>query len=371
MDCFIAMSHFEPPSVFTIALTMLHGVGPIRAKQLIQIFGTPESIFSPGAARILAKYPYGKNIATQIQQGEALRKAEQELGFMTKHDIHAVSFESKHYPQRLLHCTDAPLVMYWKGRPCWNNPHTIAVVGTRRPSHEGIAITQKFIREIVPNQPTIISGLAYGIDYAAHLESLNQKIPTIGVVANPLHFIYPRQHTKLAESMLENGAIISEFPSFTRMLPDLFPMRNRIVAGLCDALLVIQTKRQGGSMITAKIAHSYHREILACPGSIMDPFHEGCNELIQSNMAGMLLNTQDIEHALGCHPQKIPQQLNLFEPEHELQREIYAVLQQGMTTADDLSFQIQKPIGEVLVALMELELLNAIQCLPGKCYALK
>jgi DNA processing protein len=148
-------------------------------------------------------------------------------------------------------------------------------------------------------------------------------------------------------------------------------MRNRIVAGLCDALLVIQTKRQGGSMITAKIAHSYHREILACPGSIMDPFHEGCNELIQSNMAGMLLNTQDIEHALGCHPQKIPQQLNLFEPEHELQREIYAVLQQGMTTADDLSFQIQKPIGEVLVALMELELLNAIQCLPGKCYALK
>ena len=320
---------------------------------------------------MLAKYPHGKSIANQIQQGDALRKAEQELVFMIKHDIHAVSFESALYPQRLLHCTDAPLVIYWKGQYCWNNPHTMAVVGTRRPNLDGVAITQKFIGELVPNQPTIISGLAYGIDYAAHLESLNQKIPTIGVVANPLHFIYPRQHTKLAEAMLENGAIISEFPSFTRMLPDLFPMRNRIVAGLCDALIVIQTKRQGGSMITAKIAHSYHREILACPGSLTDPLHEGCNELIQSNLAGMLLRTQDIQHALGCQPQKITRQLNLFEPEHELQREIYAALQYGMSTADDLSHRIQKPIGEVLVALMELELLNAVQCLPGKCYVLK
>ncbi|MFM7311411.1 MAG: DNA-processing protein DprA [Flavobacteriales bacterium] len=354
-----------------MALTMLNGVGPIRAKQLIQQFGNVEVIFSENTRRKLVKSSFGKHLSDQINTGDALRKAEREFQFMAKHGIRAVAFDHQDYPRRLLHCPDAPLVLYWKGNPCWNLPTTISVVGTRRPDHEGMALTKQFIQELAPHQPTIISGLAYGIDFTAHQTCLEQDIPTIGVVAHPLHFIYPRQHQKLAEAMLEKGALFSEFPSFTRMLPDLFPMRNRIVAGLCDALVVIQTKCKGGSMITARIAHSYHREIFACPGSILDPLHEGCNELIQSQVANMLLRSSDIGQALGIHTPKKTNQLKLFEPEHEMHRLIFGALQQGMCSADHLAHTLKKPISEVLTALMELELLDAVQSLPGKAYVLK
>lgn len=365
------MSHTDTSLFHMMALTMLHGVGPIRAKQLIQQFGNAEIIFSERTKRLLNKSSFGKQLSDQISAGEALRHAEREFKFMEKHHIQAVTYDQPDYPQRLLHCPDAPLVLYWKGNLSWNGPNNLSIVGTRRPNHEGIALTKQLIHELTPHQPTIISGLAYGIDFTAHQTCLDAGLPTIGVVAHPLHYIYPRQHQKLAEAMMDKGALFSEFPSFTRMLPDLFPMRNRIVAGLCDALVVVQTKCKGGSMITARIAHSYNREILACPGSMLDPLHEGCNELIQSHMASILLKSSDISQALGIRTPHKTQQLQLFEPEHEMQRLIFSALQHGMCTADHLAHTLNKPVGEVLAALMELELLDAVQSLPGKAYVLK
>lgn len=280
--------------VYAMALEQIPQIGTIQAKVLLDYFGDFSSIFSStkgilenisGIGSIRAK-----NILDYKNFDQILKQVEQ----LQRSTIEAIIFSSPQYPSRLKHCDDAPTILYYKGNQSFNADKVIAIVGTRKPTEQGRQYVRNYLEALIPHQPIVVSGLAYGIDYQAHRVALDLGLPTIGVLANGLHTIYPGIHTDLAREMIHKGGLLTEFPLGTKPDKQNFPKRNRLVAGMCDALLVIETDRKGGSMITAEIAASYNRDIFALPGRITDTQSRGCNELIRENKARLTLSPQDL-----------------------------------------------------------------------------
>jgi DNA processing protein len=360
---------------YNIGLTLLNGVGDVLAKNLVAYCGSAEAVFKTTKAQ-LEKIPgIGSYTSNAILQSKAvLNKVDQEIKFIEQNKIEALFFTDKKYPQRLKNCSDSPIMLYYKGNADLNVEKIVAVVGTRAPSMYGKQTTEKFITDLADSGCLVVSGLAYGIDITAHKTSLEHGLSTIGVLAHGLDRIYPATHFSYADKMMSQGGLLTEFLSGTNPDKENFPKRNRIVAGMCDALVVVESKRGGGSLITATIANSYNKDIFAFPGRAGETLSEGCNGLIKSHRANLIESSADLMYIMNWNEaqkkkkhNQIPMLLNL-SPEEQLIIDAFAA--NDKLHVDEICYSTNFPISKTSSYLLQLEFSNIIKSLPGKMYQL-
>ena len=275
---------------YKVALSMLPNIGGILARNLVAYIGSAEGVFSQ-SAKALTKVPgIGELYARQIKKNNVLPQAEKELEYIDKNGIELHFYTDATYPRRLKSCVDAPLIIYTKGKMNLDTERVISIVGTRNATDYGKTIVDNLCREFAERKYKIliVSGLAYGIDIQAHRSALKYNLPTVGVIAHGLDVLYPSVHKQTAAKMQEYGGIITDFPSNTKIDPANFVKRNRIIAGLADATIVVESAKKGGSLITADIASSYNRDVFAFPGRTGDTYSKGCNQLIRNNGATLI-----------------------------------------------------------------------------------
>ncbi len=357
-----------------IALTFVKGIGDITIKSLVSYCGSAEEVFKAKKSS-LEKIPgIGPKTAHLIANHQAFERAEQEMTFIEKYKIEPIFYTDKNYPKRLKNCADSPALLYFKGKADLNNQKIVAIVGTRNASTYGKAFCEKLIDGLKEHNVLIVSGLAYGIDVAAHKAAVAMKQCTVGVLGHGLDRIYPALHRSVAESMLANGGLLTEFPSQTSPDRPNFPKRNRIIAGLADAVIIVEAAKNGGALITAEIANSYNKDVFALPGRIDDEFSEGCNFLIKTNRANLITRPQDIEYIIGWQQNSNSQKkeapklfLNLTKDELE----VVELIKEAKTIAiDDLQLKLNMPQSKLAMLLLNLEMQSVIIALPGRVYRL-
>lgn len=360
---------------YQIGLTLLDGVGDILAKNLVAYCGSAEQVFKTSKVQ-LEKIPgIGSYTSNAIfKSKEVLERAEQELKFIHDNHIQALFFTDKNFPQRLKNCSDSPVMLYYKGNADLNVEKIVAVVGTRTPSVYGKEMTEKLISDLADSGCLVVSGLAYGIDITAHKSSLDNGLSTVGVLAHGLDRVYPSVHSNYAKKMVEQGGLLTEFISNTNPDKENFPKRNRIVAGMCDALVVVESKRGGGSLITSTIANSYNKDVFAFPGKAGEMLSEGCNGLIKSNRASLMESAADLMYIMNWNqPEKkkttnqIPLLLKLSPEEQTI---VNAFDNKHQLHVDEICYATNFPISKTSGHLLQLEFSNVIKSLPGKIYQL-
>ena len=360
---------------YQIALTLVPGVGSILIRQLVSYCGSATEVFRSPLARLMKVPGIGEVTARAILKPGVLAEAEQVVKQVEKLGATALFYTDKAYPARLKTLYDAPALLYFQGSGNLNVPRTLGLVGTRQATDYGRRVTNEIIEAVTPYGISIISGLAYGIDIAAHRASLSNGLPTIGVMASGLDIIYPNVHQKTAGEMLVQGGLLTESRPGTKPDAHLFPARNRIIAGLSDAVVVVEAAAKGGALITAEYANNYHREVFAVPGQLNQAFSAGCNKLIRENKAQIYTSPKDIIEALnwdkaGDHVSRKniapPLPVNITEEESQL----LALLRQSADLhIDDLSWRSQIPMGRLASLLLTLEFQGFVRSLPGKKYA--
>jgi len=360
-----------------IALTQLSGIGAVTAKSLISYCGGVEAIFHTPKRQLLKIPGIGpKTAALILQHQEALEKAHRELEFVQKHNIQTIFYFDDAYPQRLKNCSDAPILLYFKGNVPLNHTHIISIVGTRNATDYGRQICEELVKSLQPYNPMIVSGLAYGIDHAAHSACVKHQVPTIGVLGHGLDMLYPPQHRNLAKKMIQNGGLLTDFPSETNPDSRNFPQRNRIIAGMTDATIVVETGNKGGSVITAYLAQSYNREVFAFPGRIDKPYSTGCNQLIKKNVAKLVESAEDIAYHLGWEdagvvPKKTVQKALLVEL-NDTETVIVNLLKGNPkgVSIDKICSKAQMTQNATAACLLQLEMKNLVETMPGKRFRL-
>jgi len=356
-----------------IGLTLIPGVGHVTAQNLLTHFGTAEAVFQAKNKELLSIPGIGTITANQITSCNVLKQAEEQLKFIEKNQIKVLFFSDEDYPRRLRECNDAPVLLYYKGAADLNHPRTISIVGTRMATAYGKQLCAELAESLKPYNIVIVSGLAYGIDVSAHKESLKNGIPTIGVLGHGLDRIYPYHHKQIAQDMLRNGGLLTEFPLNT--LPDRenFPKRNRIIAGLADATLVVEATVKGGALITADLANSYNRDVYAFPGRIKDEFSQGCNFLIKTNRAALLSNPLDLVYYMGWDdglPETRTVQTQLPIGLTEEETKVIAVLKTAPSLIDEIASKTCITQSKLAIHLLNLEMQGILTALPGKMYRL-
>ena len=355
-----------------MSLSQIPGIGTISGKTLISHCGSAEAVFKE-KKRILEKIPgIGSMGAAAIRQETGAYAAEKEIKFIEQSCIRVLPYTSPDYPIRLKQILDSPLLLFVKGSTELNPMRTCAIVGTRKNTADGTQTTRNIVSGLKQHACHIISGLAFGIDIIAHKTAVDEQIPTVAVVAHGLDMVYPLRHKSVADKMLASGgAIVSELFSGTPLHPDLFPRRNRIVAGMSDAVVVIESMIRGGSMITAQIAHSYDRDVFAVPGKPDDKMSEGCNYLIKNLKAGLCENANDIARGmnwdLGSVKHTNIQTTLMFDlsPEEKL---IMDCLKGKSRHFDELLLSTGLPMSRLTLLLLEMEMKQMVGSLPGKMY---
>ena len=360
--------------LYQIALTQIPLIGPVQAKILLQHCNA-EEIFHAKKSFLEKIEGIGPARAAKVTGFKDFSKAEQEIEFINKYGIKPLFITDDEYPKRLLNCYDSPTLLYYRGTGDLNAEKMLAVIGTRNHSDYAKQVTEKLIKELAEENVTIVSGLAYGIDGLAHKAALKNNLSTIGVLAHGLDKIYPQEHTSLAKDMIKKGGgLLTEYASNTKPDKHNFPTRNRIVAGMCDATLVIETSIKGGSMITAELANSYNRDVFAIPGRINDSKSTGCNYLIKNNKAFLAADTNDILEVMSWQPKKKPpvkKQKDLFIELSADEKTIFSVLKEKETVhIDEINAKSGLSSSAVAAAILSLELQNVIVSLPGKLYQL-
>ncbi len=361
--------------LYHIAMTAIPNVGDITAKKLIAYCGSSEQVFNEKKS-VLEKIPgIGAVNAQKIltHKSEALGIAEQELDFIQQNNIVPLFYLNDNYPQRLKHCEDGPILLYSKGNVDYNVGKVISIVGTRKATAYGKDFCNKVVEDLVPHQPLIVSGLAYGIDICSHKAAIKNNLPTVGVLAHGLDRLYPAQHKSVANQMVEKGALLSDYKSRTNPDRENFPKRNRIVAGMSDLTIVIESSKKGGSLITAHIANDYNRDVFALPGRLGDSQSEGCNNLIKTNKAALIQSAKDIEYIMGWETKKKAKvtQQQLFVELTQEQKTIASIIsKQGKIGVDELSLQAKLPMSKVTTELLDMEFSGVVKTLPGKVYSL-
>jgi DNA processing protein len=374
--CFSILGDFKTmPQLHQIALTFVNNIGPTLAKTLVSHFGDAESVFKASNSKLLHVPGIGGKTISQLNFSEAMAKAEAELKFVEKNNIDVIFYTDAKYPKRLKNCNDSPALLYSKGNADLNMRHVISIVGTRNATEYGKHLCRQLVEEMQQYNVLIVSGLALGIDVAAHKECLKQNIPTVGVLGHGLDRVYPSQNRSAAEKMLENGGLLSEYPSGTIPDRENFPQRNRIVAGIADATVVIEAGVKGGALITAEIANSYNRDVFAFPGRVGDEYSEGCNFLVRNNKAALLTCAADLAYSLGWEKTDNQQPVEQFMLPIDLSRDeqtIFNILQQQKTpiAIDDLTIKTNMPTSALAMNLLNMELQGYIRSLPGKIYSL-
>ncbi|MDR2764837.1 MAG: DNA-processing protein DprA [Tannerella sp.] len=363
--------------VYLIALSLLKGVGSILSRHLLQYFGEAEVIFSE-RKHLLEKVPgIGEYTVAKIlkTRAEALHRAEQELTFIEKNKIRLYSIMEEDYPIRLRNCQDAPVVFYFKGNADLSAQRILSIVGTRSATDYGYGLTVALLKNLANAFPDllVVSGLAYGIDICAHRNALKNGLPTVGVLAHGLDRIYPVIHRHVAVEMLQNGGLLSDFVSETVPARENFLQRNRLIAGLADATVVVESAEKGGALVTADIAFSYSREVYAFPGRTVDKYSGGCNWLIRVNKAGLITSAHDLATALSWDIGKasVPKDARLpFQhemPDHPI---LKLLAEKGEIQINELAVMSGMPVYQLSPMLFELELAGHVKVLPGNVYKL-
>lgn len=361
----------EQSWIYRLGITFLEGVGGITSKKLIAYCGSAEAVFKENK-KALEKIPgIGTVMANKLHKHKDLARAEKELLFIEKNEIGMHFYLEDNYPSRLKHCDDGPLILFSKGNVNFKNEKCISLVGTRNATSYGKDFSRTLIEKLKDHNPLVISGLAYGIDVAAHKAAIKNGLATIGVMAHGLDKLYPAAHKNVAKEMMENGGIISEFPSGTPALRDNFPARNRIIAGMSDAIVVVESAYKGGSMITAEFGNSYNRDVFAVPGRVTDGYSEGCHRLIKTHKAHIFTDISDLEYIMNWNTaEKKPVQTKVFVELNAIEEKLVDLLKQGSETIDNISYKSNLPMSEASSHLLNLEFNGLVRALPGKVFEL-
>lgn len=361
----------DPALVYEIALTKVKNIGPIVAKQLRAHFGTAEAVLKAPAREIKALPIIKKNVLDDLYNTDHLDAAKKELAFYRKHGVKVLHQDNDDYPRRLKHFDNSPLILYYQGNADLNANRTVAIVGTRMPTAQGRVLTEHFVQDLQALGVTIISGLAFGIDGTAHKKCVELGINTVGVLGHGLDIIYPHQHKDLAKKMVTKGGLLTEFAIFSKPDRQNFPMRNRIIAGLADATIVMESKARGGSIITAEIANEYNKDVFAVPGSPNQEKSAGCNGLIKRTKAHLMENVDDLKYIMRWDDTEKVVQTSLFvELTPEEKNIIESIRHSKEIPIDALSYQHGKTSSQMSAILLKLEFKGLIRALPGKRYML-
>ncbi len=358
--------------LYQIALTLIPNVGDVNGKKLVAYCGSPEAVFREKRKALMKIPGIGHVIVNNILNHNTFGRAEKEIAFIEKYKIRPLFYTDPEYPARLLNCEDGPLMLYYKGSANLNALRVLAVVGTRRVTNYGKLRCEEILNDLKEQEVMIVSGLAYGVDSCAHRKALDFGMETIGVLAHGLDMIYPGQNKKLAERMLEQGGLLTEFMSETNPDRENFPKRNRIVAGMSDAVLVIESGRRGGALITADLAGSYNRDVFAVPGRVNDEMSEGCNFLVKTNRAALCETGNDIAYLMGWDdkPVKKKTQPELFIDLTADEKTILNLIKEaGEIAIDEIVLKSGLSTSKVAAALLNLEFEGVVRSLPGKIYS--
>ena len=357
--------------LYDLAISQIHSIGPRTIRQLISYCGSPQQVFKTTRKHLLKIPGIGPEMVNKLKSKTAFEHAEKIIASMDKYDVDFYFLNSDKYPERLKHYADAPAGFFFKGHFDINEHKTIAVVGTRTPSAYGKKMTPKIIEELQQYKPCVISGLALGIDALAHKAALDNNLATIAVLGQGLPEIYPPDNRKLGLKIIEQGGLLTEFSFNKSPDPRQFPQRNRIIAMLSDAILVIESKASGGSMITANFAIDYFKDVFALPGRSGDSKSVGCNALIRSNKAALFETGHDIAQALNWDQEekRTIMQKTLFVKLSEQEDKIFRILtDHDQLELDKLHYLSEVKIAELSSILLNLEFQGLIKSLPGKKY---
>jgi len=356
-------------TVYLLALTRIPGVGAVLARALLSHFGAAEAIFKASYKQLLLVDGIGPQLARNIRQFDEFDTSDAELNFVDAHGIQTLVLGDEKYPKRLLYCYDAPIVLFYKGNTDLNAQKIVSVVGTRSATAYGKLICDELVKGLVEYGALVVSGLAYGIDAAVHKACVKYQLPTLGVLAHGLDRMYPNAHRKLAAEMLQNGGLLTEFPSQTIPDRENFPKRNRIIAGLADATIVVEASSKGGALITADLANSYDREVCAFPGRATDEYSLGCNELIKTNRAHLVTHAADIASLLAWNmtspTQKSISRINWTDRSVDEQRILAILAENAAIQLDELVLFTGFSQSKLSLVLLDLQLAGIIKILPG------
>ncbi len=360
---------------YKIGLSLIHGIGNANSKKLIAFFGDIENIFKAKKNDLLQVAGIGTQLTYEILNNNVLDDANKEIEFLEKNDIKSYFLLDNDYPERLKHCEDSPVILYFKGNCNLNKQKVISIVGTRNATQNGKEHCNELIKNLQTNghDPLIVSGLAYGIDICAHRAALKNNLSTVGVLGHGLQMMYPASHRQSARDIVSRGGLLTEFTRKSIFDPSNFVKRNRIIAGMADATIVVESGAKGGSLITADIANSYNRDVFAFPGRVKDKHSIGCNRLIKTNKAALIENINDLEYILGWEKEDKKQavQKKLFVELTSDEQIVMDVLK----SAEDLSVDViclksNFPMSKVSSILLKLEFSGLVMSLPGKIYKL-
>ncbi|MBF4515344.1 DNA-protecting protein DprA [Flavobacterium sp. ANB] len=356
---------------YLLALLKVDGVGDIMAKKLLKHFGSAEAIFKTKSSQIAAIDGVGSVLLKKLKDQTIFEKANQELEFIKSNNINVSFFQDESYPDRLKHCIDSPVLIFTAGNINLKNKRIISIVGTRQITSYGTEFCKKLIEDLAPLDPVIVSGFAYGVDIVAHQLAMEHNLQTIGVLAHGLNQIYPKTHKKYVAKMEENGGFITEFWSSANPDKENFVRRNRIVAGMTEATIVIESADKGGSLITANLANDYNRDVFAVPGRVTDKYSQGCNDLIKTQKASVLSSAADLVYMLNWDVEnkaKPVQKMLFVELELDEQKVYDFLLKNGKELMDIIALRCDFPIYKISGLLLNMELKGVIRPLPGKLF---
>ena len=369
------MSHLQHTAHELIAILRLQhvpNVGDIIAKKLIAHCGSPEEVFRNKQSQLLKIDGIGTYTLRHLNDSKHILAAEKEYQYIIDNNIDFCYFEDPGYPKHLKHCIDSPILLFKKGYMDLEGRKIISVVGTRNITSYGTAFCEQFIADLVPLNPIVVSGFAYGVDICIQREAINQGLQTIGCLAHGLNQIYPKVHKKYQADVLNNGGFFTEFWSTSNPERENFLKRNRIIAGMSEATVVVESAEKGGSLVTADIAHSYNRDVFALPGRSTDKYSMGCNNLIKQQKAHMLTSAADLVYLLNWELEEKKStavQKQLFVDLDETEQKIYSYLQQqGKQLLDSIALDCQLPIFKASATLLNMEMKGVIRPLPGKLF---
>lgn len=354
-----------------LALLKVDGVGDIMGKKLLNSFGDASAIFKAKSSQLAAVDGIGSVLLKNLKDKSVFEKADKELTFIKNNNIKISFFQDENYPERLKHCIDAPILIFTAGNLDFKNKKIISIVGTRQITSYGTDFCKKLIEDIAPLDPVIVSGFAYGVDIVAHQAAMDFNLQTVGVLAHGLNQIYPRTHKKYMARMEEKGGFITEFWSDSNPDKEKFVRRNRIVAGMTEATIVIESADKGGSLITANMANDYNRDVFAVPGRVTDKYSQGCNNLIKTQKANVLTSAADLIYMLNWDIKENPKtiQKQLFVELEPVEQKVYDFLQKnGKELLDIIAIECEIPIFKLSGILIGMELKGVIRPLPGKLF---
>ncbi len=358
--------------LYGIALTLVPGVGDVNAKKLIAYCGGAEAVFKEKKKNLLHISGIGERTVDSIVSQDVLSRAEEELLFVEKNNIKILYYLNQDYPKRLQHCYDSPIIIYSKGYSDLNVGKIVGVVGTRNISEYGKALTEKIVSQLAADNVLVVSGLAYGVDTYAHNAALRNKLATAAVLAHGFQTIYPAANLGLAKRIVDSGGcLLTENISGTEPDRENFPKRNRIVAGMIDCLIVVESASKGGALITAEIANTYDREVFAFPGRIGDHYSEGCNKIIKEHKANILTDVEDIRNIMRWSENKksVAKQMRMFRdfsPEEAMVMEVFA--NEDVVYLDKIITATMLSPTKIASILLSLEFDGVLSALPGKRY---